>query len=576
MTCVHPYARRALLLVQLALLCLGGCTNRKAGDVFEGPARKQPSAKVEVAEAIQLFDRTDSSSIDFTHTDGSTGKFLLPETMSGGLALFDYDRDGWIDIYFCNGAPLAAASSVVTGGHALYKNLGGLRFRNVTREAGLENHRFGLGVTVGDYDSDGFADIYLSNFGGNGLFHNDGQGSFVEDSQQVAELAKDRFTAGASFLDVNADGHLDLFAANYVRYSVADLVPQSKLARSMYPGPQDFPTDSSGLIINLGEGHWRDVSSTSGIGSVSSSGMGCVTGDFDSDGDLDIYVANDEMPNSFFRNDGSGNFQEVAVSLGVALDGRGEATGSMGVDAGDLDNDGRMDLFVTTFENELVNLYRLTEHQIYQDVTIQTQAGEGTLPHVTWGVCIADFENDGDRDIYIASGHLDDRNKNGYYHAPDLLLKNQLRESGQFRFTNIAARSGDIGNVRRCGRGSAVADLDNDGDMDVAVLNLRDQPTLMENRSVQAGHHWLQLELIGTATNRDAVGTKVRIVAGELDLVDEVRNGRGYQSYWGSRLHFGLGRALRCDRIEIDWLGGQHQVIESAELDRVLTIVQPR
>ncbi len=538
-----------------------------ASDVGVGAAAETP-------EGIQFVDVTNSAGIDFVHDDGSYGKFLLPETMSGGVGLFDFDGDQLVDIYFCNGAPLDPTMTSKGKGPVLYKNLGGLYFREVAHEASLKSDRFGLGVTTGDYNNDGFPDLLLSNFGGCQLFQNAGDGTFMDVTSQVIGLDSDRFAAGTSFLDANADGLLDLFIANYVRFSPADVSQQASKGRVMYPGPQDFPQETSMLLLNGGAGDWSDVSVSSGLAAIFGTGMGCVTGDLDQDGAVDIYLANDELPNSLFRNDGQAKFEEVAVSMGAAVDNFGIASGSMGVDAGDLDNDGRSDLIVTTFENESINLYRLTEGGVFQDVTRSTNVGNGTLPHVTWGCCIADFENDGDRDLYLASGHLDQRGQGKYYRVQDLVLKNMLRETQRFHFKDVSRNVGAVADVRKCGRGAAVADLDNDGDLDVVVLNLRDQATLLENRSERRANHWLQLRLIGVASNRDAVGAKIRVTTDQLELVDEVRNGRGYQSYWGATLHFGLGSSTRCEQVEILWPDGARQTVADLAINKLHVIVQ--
>ncbi len=539
------------------------------------------------SEAIQLIDVTQSSGVTFVHNDGSSGQYLLPETMGGGLALFDYDGDGLIDILFTNGCSLESspllhppisepgsdslASSASSAGLVLYRNLGDWRFVDVTHAAGLHTQSFGLGVTVGDYDNDGFVDIFLSAFGPNRLFHNDGSGSFTEAT--LGGAGEQRFSAGASFLDVDRDGNLDLFVANYVRLSPDDLDRQAALGRTIYPSPQDFRPESNQLFKNLGDGQWHDSSSSSQLERFEGTGMGCVTGDFDGDGDVDIYVANDELPNSLFLNDGQGVFDEAAIASGVALAGMGQASGSMGADIGDLDLDGRGDFLVTSFESEPVSVYRAKDGQVYQDVAQPSGAAQATLLPVTWGCALTDFEHDGDVDLFIATGHLDERRPEMYRPA-DLVLKNMWRETQQVRFQNVTASVGDVLQQLYCGRGASVADLDNDGDQDVVVLNLRDRPNLLENRSQPANHHWLQLQLIGRHCNRGAVGTKVRVVTDEITMSDEVRNGRGYQSYWGERLHFGLGETSSPLRLEITWADGGEQVVESQAVDQIVTIVQ--
>jgi hypothetical protein len=282
------------------------------------------------------------------------------------------------------------------------------------------------------------------------------------------------------------------------------------------------------------------------------------------------------MANFLFQNDGQGGFTETGVYSGAAFDGLGIARGSMGTDCGDFDNDGWLDLYVTAYQFEMATLYRNLGDGGFRDVTRASGAGEGTLANVTWGCGLVDLDNDGDRDLFVACGHLDDRDENTVYRAPNLVLKNLLVETGQARFANISALCGDGPLVRASSRGAALDDLDNDGDLDVVILNSRQVPTVLRNRLRENGStdHWLQVQLRGTRTNRDGVGARVRVVAGELSLVDEVHSGRGYQSYWGARLHFGLGAHAHIDRIEVHWLGGGSDVRHDVAADQRLTIFE--
>jgi hypothetical protein len=498
------------------------------------------------------------------------------ETVSCGLALLDYDGDALIDIYFCNGAPLTDSEVEDPPRHALYKNLGDMRFRDVSREAGLACTAFGLGVAVGDYDNDGYPDIYLSNFGGNLLYRNNGDGTFTDVTESARVSRGERVGAGACFLDMDGDTDLDLFAGNYVCFSESiHRAPRSR-GRTVYPGPLDYPQETNSLFRNEGDGNWTDVSNSSGIAAKGGTAMGTVCGDFDQDGDTDIYVANDEMANFLYQNDGLARFEETAVFCGTAYDGTGLAHGSMGADCGDFDNDGWLDLFVTAYQHEMATLYRNVEDGNFQDVTRNVGAGQGTPQNVTWGCCLVDLDNDGDRDLFVACGHLDDRNENKVYRAPNLVLQNLLSEQGQARFVDISERCGDGPLVRRSSRGAAIDDLDNDGDLDIVVLNSRQEPTVMKNRLQERGcqDNWLQLRLRGTKTNRDGVGARVIVQAGDLMLVDEVHSGRGYQSHWGSRLHFGLGPHEQVERIEVRWIGGGTDVIENVPANQLLTITE--
>ncbi|MBM4094859.1 MAG: CRTAC1 family protein, partial [Planctomycetes bacterium] len=321
---------------------------------------------------------------------------------------------------------------------------------------------------------------------------------------------------------------------------------------------------------------WTDVSVSSGIAAKPGTGMGTVCGDFDQDGDTDIYVANDEMANFLYQNDGLGGFVEVGVFCGAAFDDTGHARGSMGAECGDFDNDGQLDLFVTAYQHESASLYRNLGRLVFQDVTLLTHAGAGTAPHVTWGCCLADLDNDGDRDLFIACGHLDDRNENSVYRARNLVLKNLLVEQGVARFENVSDSCGDGMLAKFSSRGAAVDDLDGDGDLDVVVLNSRDRPTILKNLLQERGchNHWLRVALRGTRSNRDGVGARVHVVAQDLVLVDEVHSGRGYQSHWGSQLHFGLGPRARVDRIEVHWIGGGVDVLTDVPADRLVTVRQ--
>ena len=531
------------------------------------------AAEIPLPCAIRLTDITRQTGIDFVHTDGSSGQRYIVETVCAGLATFDYNGDGRIDVFFLNGAPLRGTKSEVPPTAKLYRNEGNCRFTDVTREAGLAVTSYGLGVTVGDYDNDGDPDLYLNNFGTNLLFHNNGDGTFADLTQKAGVGDDPHVGAGTCFLDMDGDGDLDLFVSHYVRFTYETHRVARFNGYAAYVGPLDYPTTSNRLYRNNGDGTFTDVSVESGIGAHKGAGMGMVCGDFDQDGDTDIFVGNDETGNFLFVNDGQGRFKETGLLSGVAYDFNGKAHGTMGVECGDYDNDGWLDVFVTSYQQETAILFRNLGQGLFEDVTRRTGAGDGTLALVTWGCGLLDLDNDGDRDLFIAAGHLHDNverfDTTTTYHERNLVQMNL----GNGRFTNVTDRCGDGLAVKLSSRGAAFDDLDNDGDLDAVILNSRREPTILRNDSAP-GNHWLQIQLRGVKTNRDGVGARVTVTAGDLKLAEEVHSGRSYQSHYGSRLHFGLGKADRVDRVEVRWVGGSTEVIQGISADRLLIVTE--
>ena len=523
--------------------------------------------------AVLLADVTAETGIGFQHTDGSSGRRYIVETVSAGLALFDYNGDGLIDIYFLNGAPLDGAPPGAPPRNALYRNEGGWRFTDVTEEAGVGDTGYGLGVAVADYDNDGDPDLYLNNHGPNVLYRNTGRGTFEDVTDQAGVANGNRTGAGTCFLDMDRDGDADLYVANYLDFSYDKHVTTTTLGYPVYANPRFYAPVPDVLYRNNGDGTFTDVSAASGVGEHASWGMGMVCADFDNDRDTDVFVANDVAENFLFRNDGTGRFEEVAVICGCAFDLHGDEQGSMGAECADFDNDGFLDLYVTSYQRQLATLYRNVGGEYFEDVTLLTGAGAGTLQHVTWGTGLVDFDNDGDRDIFVACGHLQDNvelwDSTSSYLAPNLLLVN----TGDGKFVDLSSQAGSGMRVQLSSRGAGFDDLDNDGDVDVVILNSRDRPTLLRNDSAPRGH-WLELHLRGTRTNRDGIGARVRVSAGGLTLVDEVHSGRSYQSHYGSRLHFGLGGHAAVERVEIHWIGGGTDVFTDLPGDRLLTLVE--
>jgi len=379
--------------------------------------------------------------------------------------------------------------------------------------------------------------------------------------------------AGANFLDADKDGDLDLFVANYLTFSEDRHVVHHIGKNPIYSGPADYPPTVNILYRNEGDGTFKDVTAASGIGGHKGKGMGTACCDYDNDGDTDIVVANDQWANFLFRNDGTGKFRETGLTAGMAYDLDGGAQSSMGVACGDYDNDGWIDLQITSYQRELATLYRNSARGFFEDVTRVSKAGTGTLPHVTWGNGLVDFDNDGDRDIFIACGHIQDNvekfDDTTAYHAGNIVLMN----TGKGKFQNVSDKCGRGLAVKLASRGAAFNDLDNDGDIDAVILNSRCGPTILRNDSPK-GNHWIQIRLRGTKTNRDGVGARVKVIAGGLTQVAEVHSGQGYQSHFGMRLHFGLAKRDRVDRIEVNWIGGGTEVRTDIPADQLLVIAE--
>ncbi len=537
-------------------------------------------ATAQVASPFLLTDVTGDSGLGFQHCDGSSGKHYLVESVAAGLASFDYDSDGRIDVYFLNGAPLPINASPQSASHQsashqsassgvdnpaqpvnqLFRNRGKFQFVDVTGASGLGDAGFGLGVCVGDYNSDGFPDVYLSNYGPNGLYCNNGDGTFTAIMDQPSLECGDKVGGGCCMLDIDGDGDLDIYAASYIHmdYSIA---PSYFRGRNVYGGPLLFAKQTDNLLQNQADGSFRDVTATAGIDTVTEWGMGTICFDYDQDGDTDIFVANDSTKNTLWQNDGNGKFTDVALLSGIAYDYRGDPQGSMGIDVADFDGDLWPDLFQTSYTKQLPTLYQNMQGTFFQDVTLKSGAGAGMFYAVNWGTGFADFDNDGDKDIFVANGHihdnLDDLDDTVSYKIANKVLENQRRK----KFVDVSASSGSGLLPVESSRGMVIDDFDNDGRPDIIVLNSRTKPTAIRNDSATAAH-WIELNLVGIQCNRDGVGSQVLVTTTDGTQLLEVHSGRGYQSHFGSRLHFGLGSANKVERLEVRWHGQAVQVME--------------
>ncbi len=523
---------------------------------------------------IRFRDVTGDTGITFTHTDGGSGRRNIMETVSAGLALFDYDNDGDIDVYLLNGAPFEGPKPADPPRNALYRNDGDFHFVDVTEESGLGDTGHGLGVAVGDYDNDGDGDVYLNNYGTNAMYRNNGDGTFTNATEETGTGGGAKIVgAGTCFLDADADGDLDLYVANYLDFAHKSHVHKIWMGFHVYAGPEHYTSAADNLYRNNGDGTFTDISVESGITADAGAGMGMVCADYDNDGDTDIFVANDAYANFLLENDGSGKFFDTGLLSGVAYDLYGSRQGSMGVDCGDYDNDGLLDFYQTSYQDQSAILYRNLGEASFEDVTTGTGAGRGTHKHVTWGIGVVDFDNDGDRDLFVACGHLQDNvdlfSDVTSYRAKNILLMND----GKGKFVDVSPQVGDGLLPKFSSRGAAFDDLDNDGDIDAVILNSREGPTVIRNESVNT-NHWLGIRLEGARSNRDGIGAHVAVTAGDLTQMGEVHSGRSYQSHFGRQLHFGLGSRNHVDRVEIRWIGGGKTVLEDVQADQSIAVVE--
>ncbi|MBI2503026.1 MAG: VCBS repeat-containing protein [Candidatus Latescibacteria bacterium] len=499
------------------------------------------------------------SGIHFQHVYGEPPITDILESTGAGAGFFDSDDDGDLDLYLVNGLVLGGDPRTQPS-DALYRNEGQGRFAEVTAAAGIADTGYGMGCAAADYDNDGDQDLYVTNYGPNALYRNEGRGRFSEVAGR-AGVADPRWSVAASWLDYDNDGMLDLFVANYLAFDHR-VSPERSLASlhegyRSYPGPRDYQAQPDALYRNLGDGAFAEVTARAGINpqGIEGKGMSSLATDFDGDGDLDLFVSNDRTPKQLYRNDG-GHFSEVALWAGVAYDESGNATGAMGVDAGDCDGDGRLDLFVTNFVFEYNSLYRNLGDGTFADVTNAAGLALPSYNYVGWGTGFFDYDNDGWLDIFVANGHvhedMDLLNESVSFGQPNQLFHNE----GQGVFSEVSAQSGPPFLIARSSRGAAFGDCDGDGDLDVAVLNVGGPAELLRNEGGNR-EHWLGLRLEGKAGNRDAVGARVRVRAGSLNMIREVHAGSSYSSQSDLRLYFGLGGQTRVDSLEVRWPGGR-------------------
>ena len=512
-------------------------------------------------------DVAPAAGLSFTHVRGATGQFQLPETMGSGIAWLDYDNDGWRDLYVVQSGPYWPKGSAAAQDR-LFRNDSG-RFVDVTREAKLHDAAYGMGAVAADYDNDGDTDLYVTNYGDNILYRNNGDGTFT-DVTAAAGVAAGDWSTSAAWIDIENDGDLDLFVVRYLDNSADKtyFCGNQTAGDRNYCHPDLYPGLSNILLRNNGDGTFTDITRSAGVDKVGK-GLGVVVSDLDADGLSDIYVANDAFMNFLFHNLGGGRFADVSVVSGAAFDIDGKAQGGMGVDAGDLDGDGRPDLVVTNFDAELNSHYRNLGSLTFEDVSNQSGFGRPSFNRLGFGLTLADFDRDGSLDAYVVNGHIQvDPTRQGVSYAQrDSLLWND----GHGR---LAERNcGPAFDRALVGRGSAIADFDNDGDLDVAISNSDGPLQLLRNDA--AGGKWMGFELRGTRSNRQGIGARLVLETSAGTQTREAQSGNSYLSSGDPRVFFGLGAATPA-RVRIYWPSGAVQEIVRPEPGRYHRIEEPR
>ena len=529
-------------------------------------------------EVPQFMDITEKAGIRFSHDSSDVSKYVV-ESMSGGVLLIDYDRDGYPDIYFTNAPTVAMAIKGQKARGALYHNNHDGTFTDVTEKAGLATPCFAMGGAVGDYDNDGWPDIYLTCLGGNKLFHNNGDGTFTDVTKR-AGVADGRWSTGAAFGDYDGDGFLDLMVTNYVDFHLDDLPGFGSAPNCKYRGidvqcgPRGLKGAGDALFHNNGDGTFTEVSKQAGVSDPNGYyGMSVVFSDLNNTGRPDIYVANDSTPKFLYKNLGNGKFQEIGLESGTAVSEDGSEQASMGLAVGDYLHNGRPSFFVTNFSDEYSNLYRNDGDWNFSDVSYKSGVALPSLPYVKWGTAFFDADNDGWLDLILVGGHVypqvDTLPSGARYKEPKIFQLNQKDGT----FCDASDQAGPALRIPRVSRGLAVGDLFNAGNVDVVVEDLAGAPMVLKNNGI-AGRHWVSFELQGTKSNRLAIGARLKIVAGGMTQTEEIHSGGSYLSQNDLRAHFGLNTATKIESVEIRWPSGKIELLKDLAVDKFYSVLE--
>jgi len=524
---------------------------------------------------VQFVNIASEAKVAFKHENGATPQKYMPETMAGGSIILDYNNDGWPDIFFVNGGSFVDKQKAAGARHRLYRNNKDGTFTDVTATSGIGVSGFGMGACSADYDNDGWPDLYITSVGGNKLYHNNGSGTFT-DVTDKAGVGSQLWSASCAFGDIDNDGYVDLFVTNYVDFSVQN----NKYCvytgdTRVYCHPNVYNGVPDILYRNNGDGTFSDVSRAAGIYRPDGKGLGVVFGDYDGDGWIDIYVANDSTPNFLFHNKGKGVFEEVGLLAGVAVGSDGQALAGMGTDMGDVYGDGLLDIFVTNLDRQTHNLYRNLGKGLFANVTFESGVGEATLPFVGFGAVFFDYDNDTDLDLAIANGDVIDNvslfRDSTSYEQRNLLLQND----GMGKFRDVGPASGPGFALKKPSRSLSAADIDNDGDLDLLIGNVGQTADLLRNDGGN-NNNSLSIRTVGSKSNRDGIGARLKLTIGGKVLLQEVRAGSSYLSQSDLRVHFGMGKAPRAERLEIRWPSGAVEVLQNLEANQILTVTEGR
>ena len=517
---------------------------------------------------VVFLERSGAADVEFRHENGATDEKFMPETMGGGVVVFDYDGDGWADLFFVNGGSFEDPSVARSARHMLFRNEGGFRFAPAAPAIPAPSS-YGMGACASDYDNDGWTDLYITGVGPNMLLRNTG-GGFL-DVTGVAGVESPRWSSSCAFGDLDNDGNVDLYVVNYVDFTPEGNVACYQQQIRAYCHPDVYEGAEDVLFRNNGDGTFTDWSDPSGVSLPEGKGLGVVWLDYDSDGRLDVYVANDSVPNFLFRNLGDGRFEESALWAGAAVGRHGQPLAGMGADAGDVDGDGREDIVVTNLDRETHTLYGNLGDGLFEDRTFESGIGQATLPYVGFGTVFFDHDNDGDLDLVIGNGDVIDNVRmfrdNTTYPQRNLLLEND----GLGRFRDTGAAGGFA--LEKVSRAVAAADLDNDGDLDLVVVNNGETADVLENDGGNR-RNGLLVQVIGTTSNRNGVGARIEVTLPDRKLVRTVRAGSSYLAQNDPRAHFGLGSATSADRLEIVWPGGERESFTEIPANVIVTIRQ--